>query len=98
MSLPLTYRPEARDDIDTAYLWYEQQRPGRGDDFLAALRELLDQIQQNPELYGVTYRRTRAAPTRQFPFVVYYRVDSDRIIVIAVQHGKRNPRHWRGRI
>jgi plasmid stabilization system protein ParE len=35
---------------------------------------------------------------KRFPYVVYYRVHPDRIEVIAVLHGSRHPRTWRGRI
>jgi len=29
--------------------------------------------------------------------LVYYRIESDRIIALAVQHGKQRPQSWRSR-
>jgi plasmid stabilization system protein ParE len=98
MSLPVVYLPEARDDIDTAYGGYEQQAVGLGDRFLEALRHRIDQIAATPELYGVFVQDVRAAPLRRFPYVVYYRVEADRIVIIAVQHGRRSSHFWQGRI
>ena len=38
-----------------------------------------------------------AEEVRQFPFVVYYRVRDDRIEVLAVMHGGRDPSAWQAR-
>lgn len=97
MSLPLAYHPAVRAEIDEAYGWYERQRPGLGEEFLVVLRDYLDRIRLNPEMYGLVYRDVRAVPLRRFPYIVYYRAMPDRVIVMAVQHGKRHPRRWRSR-
>jgi plasmid stabilization system protein ParE len=34
---------------------------------------------------------------RRFPYSVFYRVEADRIVVLAVFHGRRNPRIWQAR-
>jgi plasmid stabilization system protein ParE len=98
MSVPVVYLPEAEDDIATAYDAYEQQVVGLGDQFLEALRETVDRIQDNPQLYGVFRRDLRAAPLRRFPYVVYYRDRGSDVLVVAVQHARRSFRSWRGRI
>lgn len=98
MSLPVVYLPEARDDIDAAYTAYEQRLAGLGEQFLEAVREQVARIQDNPALYGVLYQDVRAAPLRRFPYVVYYRAEPSRILVIAVQHGRRSSRSWQGRV
>ena len=48
MSLPLIFRPEVRSDVEDAYLWYERQRAGLGDDFLASVDRALDRIGRGP--------------------------------------------------
>jgi len=97
MSFPVVYLPEAEDDIDSEYRWYERQRIGLGSQFLDALRELTDQIKDNPHLYGIFRRDIRAAPLRGFPYVVYYRDRGLDVLVIAVQHGRRSYRAWQSR-
>ena len=52
MSVPAAYLPEAQDDIDAAFVWYEGHSAGLGDQFLEALREEVDRIRANPQLYG----------------------------------------------
>jgi plasmid stabilization system protein ParE len=97
MSLDYLISPEARDDIDDAHDWYEAQTTGRGDEFLAELAEMITQLRTTPELYGRVRGEVRAAPLPTSQFIVYYRVEPDRVRVIAVQHATANPRKWRRR-
>jgi plasmid stabilization system protein ParE len=93
----LALRLEARDEIDEAFTWFEEQRVGLGHEFLDDLRECLELIRAKPEWYAVLYRGIRAKPFRRFPYVVYFRASDKRVDVVAVQHGHRNPRGWRWR-
>jgi plasmid stabilization system protein ParE len=97
MSLPVVFRREAQDEMDEAYGWYERQRAGLGEEFLAAAQDVLDRIQENPESYALVYRDVRRGLTRRFPYAVYYQVQPERIIVLGVYHGRRNPRGWQER-
>src|SRR5688572_12094934 len=98
MTLPIAYRPEVQEEIDAAYRHYETQREGLGGEFLVSLRNQLDLIRENPEMYAVLYRSVRASLMRRFPYVVYFRMEASRILVIAIQHGHRHPRRWRERV
>jgi len=98
MTLPIVYRVEVPDEINEAEEWYDEQRPGLGRQFRATLTGHLDTIVAAPLAYAVEYREVRSAPMQRFPYVVYYRVESDRIVVIAVLHGRRDPRTWQRRV
>ena len=50
-------RPAAAADIEDAFLWYEQQRPGLGADFLRTVDGALAAIQSSPQLHAVIHRR-----------------------------------------
>jgi plasmid stabilization system protein ParE len=97
MSLPIRYRREARSEFDAAFDWYEAQRQGLGDEFSDEVRAVLDLIRQVPELHPVVYRDIRRAVVKRFPYTVYYRVESSRILVIAVIHNRRDPSVWQSR-
>jgi hypothetical protein len=49
MKLPLDFHPEAVEEVDAAYAWYEQNRAGLAEGFFSAFLEQLDRIQENPE-------------------------------------------------
>jgi len=97
MSLPLVFEPEVQAEVDEAYSWYERQREGLGEAFLAEVEAALDRIQQNPELRAAIYRNVRRCPLRRFPYAVYYRIEPGRLAVVAVHHTKRNPKRWQSR-
>ena len=86
MSVPLVLRPEAAEDLAAARDWYEQQRQGLGEEFLTAAEAMFEQIRTMPELYAVVLEDVRRSKLRRFPYVVYYRVLTDRIEVLAVLH------------
>jgi plasmid stabilization system protein ParE len=97
MRLPVAFRREARDEMDEVYGWYQRQREGLGEEFLTEVREVLERIRSNPEHYARRYRNVRRAMTHRFPYGVHYRIDKNRIIVIAVFHSRQDPRKWQRR-
>jgi toxin ParE1/3/4 len=94
---PPIFRPAAAADVEEAYRWYEAQQAGLGDEFLAALRVVIESMTANPELFPVVHRQTRRALLRRFPYGLYYRIVNDQIVVVACMHGRRDPRRWQSR-
>ena len=97
MKLPLRLHPGVYKDVDDAWLWYEQQRAGLGNRFLAAIEQVFNRVQRVPLMHEVVYKDVRLALARRFPYGVYFRVQPDRIDVIAVDHNRRNPEGWQAR-
>ena len=94
MSVPVTVRPEARQDILSGQSFFNQRRPGSGRSFAVEVLTVLDHIGDMPELYVEITPGVRAAGVRRFGYVVYYRVVSNEVEVIAVLHGGRDPNVW----
>lgn len=97
MKQKLIIRPEAESDIQEAYAWYEDQSKGLGADFILCVDAALSLIQRSPELYAQVHKNIRRALTRRFPYGIFYIAEVDKIIVLAVLHVKRNPKHWQKR-
>ena len=95
--MQIVIRPAAAADIEDAFIWYEQQRPGLGSEFLKVLDESLAAIHRSPQLHPVVHRDTRRLLLPRFPYGVYYRIYPGVIVVVACMHGKRNPRRWQSR-
>jgi plasmid stabilization system protein ParE len=96
--LQVVFLPAAADDIDSAYDYYEDQRANLGNRFLAAVRDQVTRLQNEPEIHGVVHQDVRAACVHRFPYVVYYRVLADRVLIVAVQHGSRDWSNWTWRV
>ena len=90
-------RTAAAADIEEAYLWYQRQRAGLGEEFLEAVDAVLRDIATHPKAYPVIHRETRRALLRRFPYAIFYRLYGETIIVIACMHGRRDPIHWKRR-
>jgi len=97
VSLPLEFHPAVRGEIDDAWDWYEQRRPGLGRDFLDEVQRMLAAITASPALYGFADADIREALLTRFPYAICYRVLADRIRVLAVYHTSRDPSGWQSR-
>lgn len=91
-------RPEAENDLKEAFFWYEDERSGLGYDFLLQVDAGLRFIERNPEIYPPEYKGTKKHLVKRFPYKMIYLVEKERIIVLAVIHGKRSPNVIRKRI
>jgi plasmid stabilization system protein ParE len=90
-------REEADQDLAAAASWYEQQRRGLGHEFLDEALSTFSSIAERPLAYPLVHRNTRRALMLRFPFGVFFRVEDSKVVVVAVMHGSRHPRRWRGR-
>ena len=97
MDHSLLIRPEAQADLDEAYHWYEQQREGLGSDFLLCVEEALEKIRRTPGLYPLVYKELRRMLIRRFPYGLFYLVEEEMIVVVAVFHARRDPKQWESR-
>lgn len=97
MNYALVFRPEVREELKETYTWYESQQLGLGDEFINCVDEMLSRICLMPEAYAVVYRDVRRAVMQRFPFAVYYRIVSSRVIITAIFHGRRDPKSWQAR-
>ena len=95
--MQLLVRPAAAADIEETYLWYQRQRVGLGEEFLAAVDAILCDISAHPKTHPVIHRETRRALLRRFPYAIFYRLYGETIIVVACMHGRRDPKRWKGR-
>jgi plasmid stabilization system protein ParE len=91
------FRRAARDDVRSARGWYEERRSGLGAAFVQRLEACIAQIERNPEIGLRVDGETRRAQLRRFPYVVYYELLEDDILVLAVWHGRRDPEGWQER-
>jgi len=97
VSLPVILRHEAEVDVQEARDQLEAVRVGLGTQVLARVREVLARIEKLPELHGKVWQDVRAARLKQFRYIVYFIVLVDRVEVLAVLHGARDPSSWQSR-
>jgi len=82
--MKLSYTTKAKDDLELAYVWYERQRNGLGADFLDCIESSIQSIRANPEIYQIYYASFHGCVVRRFPFVIFYTIESQEIVVHSI--------------
>jgi toxin ParE1/3/4 len=92
--------PEARAELRSAALWYDEQRSGLGDEFIAEVSAVLARMGEAPESYPVWVATRIASPLirkatiQRFPYVIAFEKHEQHVLVLAVAHSKRRPLYW----
>ena len=95
--MELVLRPAAAADIEEAFSWYEHQRKGLGNEFVAAVDAGLTEISHYPVRFPVHFRNTRRILLKRFPYAMFYRIYPDFVVVVACMHARRDPARWERR-
>lgn len=88
--------PEAWEDADEAAMWYDR-KGGRelGDRFLAAFRAQLPEIFRFAGTHPKVYKEYSRVFAKPFPYVIYFRIHQDWVVVALLWHTARNPEDLR---
>jgi toxin ParE1/3/4 len=86
----LITRPRALAMIQKAYQWYEEQKQGLGEEFLAELQQYYRKLQAHPEYFGKQKKTFRQAVLKRFPYVITYKIIKTKVVVFGVFHTRRN--------
>lgn len=65
---------------------------------MAEIDRCVSQAAEQPLQYAIVHQDIRRAVVRNFPDNVYFRLEPQRIVVLAVFHSRRNPDVWQGRV
>ena len=90
----LVAEPRVDLDVAAAYQWYENEEPGLGLAFLDQLLATYDRIATGPLQYQDLRSGIRRALLRRFPYAVYFAVEGDFVVVLAILHVSRDPAEW----
>lgn len=98
MSFAIKILPDAEADIREAVMWYESQKIGLGERFVESLNTVFTLICERPASFPIVHRDIRRALTKRFPFGVFFLLEEDTVMVLAVYHASRDPRNWKNRL
>ena len=86
-------------DLDEAFIWYEEKKLDLGFRFIEEFEIILTKIIANPFFASKVDKELRSASLKIFPYEIVYKIDesSDTIIIIAINHFKREPLWYKKR-
>lgn len=99
----IALHPDARAELRSAALWCDQRRAQWGEQFVDRVNAVLARIAEYPDAYpiwprtGPSQMPIRKASIEQFPYFVAFEIHRERVLVLALAHGKRRPLYWLSR-
>lgn len=90
-------QPAALAEAEEAAAWYAERDPRVAAAFVAELEEALERIAEAPGRWPAHLHGTQRVRLTRFPYLVVYRDEPQRVLVVAVAHTKRRPGYWRKR-
>ncbi len=97
MDVDLIIAPEAQQDVDEAFNWYEDHRSGLGEEFLNCVDACIHFICRTPKLSPKIHMEFRRALVRRFPYAIFYEYVGGKVFVYSIFHTSQNPQKWRHR-
>jgi hypothetical protein len=85
VSQALILAPEAEAEIAEAREWYDERRPGLGNDFVLAIGIALARIKENPLQYQNCVKAFSSRDARPFSVQLVYSATDEVIRVVALR-------------
>jgi plasmid stabilization system protein ParE len=97
MSLQVTFHRAAGAEFIEASAWYEAKRVGLALEFITEIDRCVSLASKKPLQFAVVREEIRRVVALSFPYSVYFRAEENRVVVLAVFHGSRDPAIWQAR-
>ena len=92
------FTPAARAELIEAEDWYEAQQRTLGSRFRREVEAVVSRIRENPFQFPTVFQDAQRARLRKFPYSLFFRAETDTLIVIACFHASRDPLRWQQRV
>lgn len=92
--------PEARAELRSAAIWYDDRRAGLGDELVETVNETLGRLAAAPGRFPLwpsapaTVPGIHRAPLGRFPYSIAFQAFEHELLVLALVHDRRRPLYW----
>jgi toxin ParE1/3/4 len=90
------FEADAKNDLQSAFKWYEERQSGLGAEFLRSVAAVEESLARNPLRYPVANEPYRSAKLRKFPYGLHYRIVGTKVSILACLHFRQSPDRWPG--
>lgn len=95
MRYRLIIKPQAEEDIQDIFDWYERKSEGLGEYFLEDLDLKISKIISQPESYQIHNLDFHFAFCDRFPVSIHFKIELDTIYIFGVFPTAKNPKKWK---
>ena len=93
----VSLHPAAEAEYERAFGWYLDRSARAAAGFEAAVERAIDFVGRFPEASPRCDDRHRYCLLGRYPYGLVYRIDGDRVRVVAIPHDRQLPGFWLGR-
>lgn len=90
--------PEVYEELRDAIRYLVEEKPSVAGDFPDEVEATFQSIGRDPRSGSPGARGTRRKYIMRFRYTVIYRIDVDRVFVVALSHHRREPDYWHHRL
>ena len=85
------FHPHTVSDLNSAVVYYNQQRAGLGDELRAEVHAAIQQVCASPTQFAIVADGIRRCLVRRFPYAVLFCIVGDDLIrVLVIRHHRRH--------
>ena len=96
--MKFSYLQAADEELGDAFRYYvDNAEADLALDFLNEVERVAELLLRHPGFGAADGVGNRIFPLRRFPHSLVYRSNTDGILILAVTHHLRSPKHWRNR-
>jgi hypothetical protein len=92
--MEVIYASGVLEEVSESANYYEEEVEGLGKAFLNKVQDAVEEVKSEPLMYRIIQGDYRRHLLTRFPFAIIYRIENQKIYILAVMHLKRNPNYW----
>ncbi|MGE5343120.1 MAG: type II toxin-antitoxin system RelE/ParE family toxin [Candidatus Omnitrophota bacterium] len=92
------FHPEALKEYEESALYYKRISIDLAISFVNCVEIGIQKIIENPKAWSIIKEDVRRHLIKRFPFGIYYTLENDGIIILAIMHMSRKPGYWISRM
>lgn len=92
---PVVFLPEAEQEMLEAAICYHSKASGLAADYLSEVERAAQSVRESPDTWPIIEGGLRRRLVRRFPFGILYRIEPEKIVIVAVAHLRRKPGYWK---
>lgn len=96
--MDIVFHYESEREIESGFLWYEEQALGLGYEFVDSVYGAIRRIKQYPLAGSDFGEGVRRVLIRRFPYCLWYAIEDELLVIYAVAHLHREPQYWISRL
>ena len=96
--MKVVFLEPARQELDEAVSYYNQQVAGLGNTFLIEAVAAIERIRRFPQGWHPLSENVRRCRLRRFPYGLIYHPAVDKLVIVAIAHSHWRPSYWHDRL